>query len=418
MPWSGLAPGIRQELVQTLSETDSLLLAGRCDVPHLCRLGLSNDDRWTGVGGLAPMGANHQRTEFRFEVVRRPAPIGPDLHRRWPCGRFGNHGTDHTGQRQDCRLKLLDSGQRFHHHVVYRPGALYTTTSRQWRCPGYRCQMRIFLSALCVAGAMTSCTSTTPDLSVAGPVDGRAAHVERVLDGDSFLAVVDGDQVEVRIIGINAPERDECHGDAARARLVELIEDHEVSLVADLNDDDTDRFGRWLRYVYVNGTLVSTTMAAEGHAVALQGGSSREADIVEASDQAFARAFGMWGPTACGEAASDPVTITRVEYDPPGRDRENPSEEWVEVTNQGTQPADLSNWILRDETSTHRYRFTQGEVIEPGESLRIRSGCGEDRRLDRYWCADDALWSNGGDTAILQTAAGTVVSRLRYDGDY
>ena len=276
--------------------------------------------------------------------------------------------------------------------------------------------MRLFLSAIFAAIAVASCTSPAPDSPVARPANGTAANVDRVLDGDSFLAVVDGGEVEVRIIGINAPERDECHGDAARERLVELIEDQRVTLVAD--DEDTDRFGRLLRFVYVDGTLVSATMAAEGHAVALQGGASTEAEIVEASDQAFASASGMWSRTACGETSVAPIEITHVEYDPPGRDRDNPSEEWVEIANQGAEPVDLSNWILRDETSTHRYRFASGEVMAPGESLRVRSGCGVDRGADRYWCAGDALWSNGGDTAILQTASGTVVSRMRYDGDF
>ena len=46
-----------------------------------------------------------------------------------------------------------------------------------------------------------------------------------MFDGDSFLAIVDGGEEEVRLIGINAPERGECLADDARQALVELAAD-------------------------------------------------------------------------------------------------------------------------------------------------------------------------------------------------
>jgi micrococcal nuclease len=78
----------------------------------------------------------------------------------------------------------------------------------------------------------------------------------------------------------------------------------------------------------------------------------------------------------------------------------------------------MSGWILRDESSKHRFRFPDSFTMEPGAAVRIRSGCGTSDASDLYWCADDAVWSNGGDSVILQTSGGTVVDRWKYEGDF
>ncbi len=291
----------------------------------------------------------------------------------------------------------------------------------------------VLLSVLASACAGTSDTSAAPrNPTTAGPdsgslplqttatidiPDGDSARVVRIFDGDSFEADFDGRVVEVRMLGINAPERDECHGDQARERLRELIGEGEITLVAD-GEDTEDRFGRLLRSVYNATSFVNATMVGEGHAVALQSGDPQEAALTTLLDEAAAGGLGMWAPTACGNDAPGGVEIAEIEYDPPGRDWENKNEEWVVLFNDTTDSIDVSGWILRDESSTHRYEFTDGETIEPAAALRVRTGCGEDRGADRYWCADDAVWSNGGDTVILQTANGTVVDWVRYDGDY
>lgn len=247
--------------------------------------------------------------------------------------------------------------------------------------------------------------------------DGDEAEVVRIFDGDSFEAEINGQVFEVRMLGINAPERDECHGNVARERLRELIDDTELILVGE-GEDAEDRFGRLLRSVYTADGFVNGIMVAEGHAVALQGGDPQERTLVELSDAAWSAQAGMWSRKACDEDSIADIAITEIEYDPSGRDWENKTEEWIVIRNEGDESIDLSDWVLRDESSTHRYEFRRGETLDAGAELRIRTGCGDDRRNDRYWCADDAVWSNGGDTVILQSAAGTVVSRFRYDGDY
>lgn len=283
---------------------------------------------------------------------------------------------------------------------------------------------RLWPAGLTLILLFTACSDAQPAVPTSDgsptttiAIGGDEATVVRVFDGDSMEVDLEGEIVEVRMLGINAPEGSECHGDVARDRLRELIDGEDVLLRAD-GEDAEDRFGRLLRTVYVVGKSANETMVGEGHALALQSGDPVEGRLTELSDQAYVDRVGMWAPDACGGSTPPLIRILDVEYDPAGRDWENTEEEWIVVLNDDDAAIDMSGWILRDESSTHRYEFANGEIIEPGAELRVRTGCGDDRSEDRYWCAGDAVWSNGGDTVILQTAAGTVVDRLRYAGDY
>jgi endonuclease YncB( thermonuclease family) len=248
------------------------------------------------------------------------------------------------------------------------------------------------------------------------PPEGRSARLVRVLDGDSIEVEMSGTTAEVRLVGINAPERDECHGDAARHALGKLLEDEPLTLVK-AGDDDTDRFGRLLRYVYAATLPVAEAMLASGHVNVLQGDYNREDSFVALADEAATAKLGMWRPDACGPQVASVARISTVEYDPSGPDRDNATEEYVEIRNDGTSPIDLTDWTIRDESSHHRYRF-RPLTLAPGASLRLRSGCGDDGPEDLYWCAGDAVWSNGGDTVLLQDPHGNVVDRYLYRGNY
>ncbi|MGW9159349.1 thermonuclease family protein [Microbacterium sp. NPDC055665] len=63
----------------------------------------------------------------------------------------------------------------------------------------------------------------------------------------------------MRLIGIDTPEigrggeASECYADEAHAFLDELVYGHQVELVGDPTQGDVDKYGRLLRYVYVDG---------------------------------------------------------------------------------------------------------------------------------------------------------------------
>lgn len=103
--------------------------------------------------------------------------------------------------------------------------------------------------------------------SVSGPANGELARVVSVVDGDTIRVEINGQEIPVRYIGVNTPERDEpCYTEATNYNR-SLVEGRVVSLVRD--QSDTDRYDRLLRYVYVGNTFVNEELAAQGYAEAV-----------------------------------------------------------------------------------------------------------------------------------------------------
>ncbi len=245
---------------------------------------------------------------------------------------------------------------------------------------------------------------------------GDVATVSHVFDGDSLIAIVDGQESEIRLLGVNAPEGSECHGDVARSTLEQLLESGEITLVAD--GEHEDQFGRLLRYIYVDGLNVNLALIANGDATTIQGDHSLDTEFATVADAAAAAGLGMWADDACGSSnPPDHVKIADYVYNPSGRDSENSNGEWIAIANTADESVDLGGWILRDESTQHRFVFPEVFTLGPAQEVLVHSGCGADGTSDLYWCAGDPVWSNGGDTVILQLADGTVVARDRFSGD-
>ena len=92
-------------------------------------------------------------------------------------------------------------------------------------------------------------------------------RVVRVVDGDTVML---GTGETVRYLGIDTPETHhptrglECYGPEATERNRELVGGKVVHLERD--QTNRDRFGRLLRYVYIDGLLVNSVLVEEGYA--------------------------------------------------------------------------------------------------------------------------------------------------------
>jgi micrococcal nuclease len=89
--------------------------------------------------------------------------------------------------------------------------------------------------------------------------------VSRIIDGDTF-ELANGQTV--RLIGIDTPEEGQRCFDQAKQQLISLIAGESVYLEKDVSE--TDRYGRLLRYVYVNGIFVNEYLVFEGFAYAVE----------------------------------------------------------------------------------------------------------------------------------------------------
>ena len=91
----------------------------------------------------------------------------------------------------------------------------------------------------------------------------RSTKVYRVIDGDTFITNK-GDII--RMIGIDAPELPTLEGIQSKMHLYNLIKDKTITLQKDNYSHNEDKYGRLLRYVYLNGQDVNLLMLKQGYA--------------------------------------------------------------------------------------------------------------------------------------------------------
>lgn len=123
------------------------------------------------------------------------------------------------------------------------------------------------------------------------------AYVTYVVDGDT-IELENGEHV--RYIGIDTPElaRDgqllECFGEESRRRNEELVLGKQVTLVRDASD--RDRYGRLLRYVFVDDTFVNEELVREGfaHAPSYPPNTTRQQALRQAERTARTNGSGLW----------------------------------------------------------------------------------------------------------------------------
>ncbi len=233
-------------------------------------------------------------------------------------------------------------------------------------------------------------------------------EVVRVEDGDSLVVLRDGGEQRLRLQGINAPERDECLGDESRTSLSRLAGSHPAIAVA---GEVTDQYGRHLVHLFAGGVYVNQRQVEVGHAIAMSVDHPFRAELFEAQKAAESSEVGLWSPASCGGGPIPKVTITDVVANPPGPDDRAIDEEIVTIRNDGPEPIDLTGFVLRDESTTHRYHF-DGVSLDPGGEVTVASGCDPTRgRL--AWCASTPVWNNQGDTVILLDRAGRIAALAR-----
>lgn len=264
--------------------------------------------------------------------------------------------------------------------------------------------------------------ATTTTAVTLPPDETERAVVEGVLDGDSLRVTLDGVSEDIRLLGINAPEQDECFAEEARSTLTGLVAGVEVALVAGEKERDPNE--RLLRYVYLEGEdgpiLVNDEMLRAGQAVAVQNGHEMQAEFKDLENRSYASGIGMWATFACGQpeggAPDRPqLRIADVSFDPTGDDAGSLDDEWVEIVNESYGTVNMSRWTVRDESSSNRF-VVPDLSLNPGDTLRIITGCGTDGGGTVYWCSDLPVWNNDGDTVILQDELGNTVEHWPYAG--
>ncbi len=117
------------------------------------------------------------------------------------------------------------------------------------------------------------------------------ATIARVIDGDT-VSLANGKQV--RLIGIDAPERGVQYYEQSKSKLEQLVEGKNVILEEDV--EKKDRYDRLLRYLYVDDVFVNLEMVRSGYAnvyIVLPNEKYAE-ELTQAENEAIANKVGLW----------------------------------------------------------------------------------------------------------------------------
>ena len=130
------------------------------------------------------------------------------------------------------------------------------------------------------------------------PQNGELAKVIRVIDGDT-IEIEGGERV--RYIGMDTPETVDprksvqCFGVEASNKNKELVEGKTVLLKKDISE--RDRYGRLLRYVFINNNLINLELVEQGFAYSDTVPPDVEYQdlFLKAQSEARAAGIGLWG---------------------------------------------------------------------------------------------------------------------------
>jgi len=115
-------------------------------------------------------------------------------------------------------------------------------------------------------------TIPTPEIQKIASMSALLA-VTKVVDGDTIHVLINGTNQTIRLIGIDTPEvvdprkPVQCFGKEASSRAKLLLTGKMVRLEDDPTQGDKDKYGRLLRYVFLeDGTNFNKKMITDGYA--------------------------------------------------------------------------------------------------------------------------------------------------------
>jgi endonuclease YncB( thermonuclease family) len=154
-------------------------------------------------------------------------------------------------------------------------------------------KLLLALVAAPVALLTTACVPVMP--GPAGPAPAATVTITRVIDGDTVETPSLPE--DIRIIGIDTPERGHCGFNEASNLMRSLVQGQAAAIPGGARTD-RDKWGRFLRYVDVNGVDVGRQMIESGWAHARY--DSRDGYGRHPRQDAYVAADAAHNAPACG----------------------------------------------------------------------------------------------------------------------
>lgn len=269
------------------------------------------------------------------------------------------------------------------------------------------------------ASIRPSPTTTDAPLVAGTAPSGQRATVVDVIDGDTIDVDVAGQVYRLRYIGIDTPERGEPFYEEASQANERLVLGREVVLVRDVSE--TDRFGRLLRYVYLEeGTFVNGELVARGFALAVTfpPDVAQQETLARLQREARERGAGLWaGVEMTPQVGAGPqVVIEYIYYD--GVEGRNEPDEYALIANVGQEAVNLEGWRLNAGSgasagSEQDFVFPSFE-LQPGQRCRVYTNKAQAEGCSFTFGSGRALWRNAGDCGRLFDVEGEEVAAYCY----
>ncbi|WP_459963787.1 thermonuclease family protein [Nocardia sp. IFM 10818] len=148
--------------------------------------------------------------------------------------------------------------------------------------------------------------AAVPPIPVPADAEGPFPVVS-VADGDTVSITKDGKKVTIRMVGVDTPEtRDprkpvQCFGIEASNHAKQTLIGKQVMVSSDPSQDTTDRYGRMLAYVWVDGSLFNLDQVAQGfgHQYTYENPYRYQSEFRAAERYARDNQLGLWNPATC-----------------------------------------------------------------------------------------------------------------------
>ncbi|KKP91742.1 MAG: Nuclease (SNase domain protein) [Parcubacteria group bacterium GW2011_GWA1_36_12] len=238
---------------------------------------------------------------------------------------------------------------------------------------------------------------------------------------ETVIKIVDGDTItlsnneKIRLIGINTEERGQKCYQEATDRLSELILNKKVKLETDI--DKTDKYGRSLRFVFLENENINALLVKEGLATVYTVGSNKKylSELEKAQRDAREGQGCIWQKSP---SCKDCIGMAYLNSNAEGDDCKNPNDEYIKFSNSCSAECELTGWTIKDE-ATHIYTFPEF-ILQSNSLLTLKSGKGTDTTEVLFWDNNGnsgqcpAIWNNDKDTIYLRDKQGSLVLEHNY----
>ncbi|MEK6946979.1 MAG: thermonuclease family protein [Nanoarchaeota archaeon] len=284
------------------------------------------------------------------------------------------------------------------------------TCSSGWKCKdtNYKGYQLLDCSWITTSYCGNGCIDgkCLPKNEVTEPVPTTSTFVSEIIDGDT-IKLQGGEKI--RLIGINTPEVKQYYYPEAKNKLKELVEGKIIKLEEDISN--VDRYGRLLRYIYVDDLFVNLEMIRLGYAEAYKYPPDvKYSDLFEeAETEAKSEGLGIWKTSDY----EDCIIVLEFHYKAEGNDNNNLNDEYVVLKNICPETINLTSWTIKDE-ATHIYTFSNFNLNADAQ-VTFYTGIGQDTSTELYWKkTGTAVWNNDGDTLFLRDKNGNLALEEKY----